>query len=298
MVHLGEAKYFKAVYEDAFAQAVVLVEGIRSPITRRITRTYRWIEGASQFGLVVQPSYPRADGCRARIINADLSEADFLKVWRDVPAWLRAVSYLVAPVVGISYRLFGTRQALARGMSLEDLPRREETLSWNPETAPLTNAVLHARDQRLVSVLAGQLDHPVPGTDRIAVVFGALHMRAVLRLLSLRGYRPKDRKWLTVFPIWSTSSQRSNPTQSENLGWHDEYAVMNKEEASRFNVHGISAIRELTSALNGLQGSCGDEEALVIKRSIADIIARIDTLLVEAVYAKFPDLDDLASRNR
>jgi hypothetical protein len=73
---------------------------------------------------------------------------------------------------------------------------------------------------------------------------------------------------------------------------------MNKENARRFNVHGLNAVRELTSALKALQGARADEEALVIKRSIADIIARIDTLLVEAVYAKFPDLNDLASHNR
>jgi hypothetical protein len=73
---------------------------------------------------------------------------------------------------------------------------------------------------------------------------------------------------------------------------------MNKENACRFNEHGLNAVRELTSALNALQGTCGDEEALAIKRSIADIIARIDALLVEVVYAKFPDLDGLASHNR
>jgi hypothetical protein len=73
---------------------------------------------------------------------------------------------------------------------------------------------------------------------------------------------------------------------------------MNKENACRFNVHGLNAVRELTFALKALQGARADEEALVIKRSIADIIARIDTLLVEAVYAKFPDLNDLASHNR
>jgi hypothetical protein len=71
---------------------------------------------------------------------------------------------------------------------------------------------------------------------------------------------------------------------------------MNKDEANRFNVHGLNAIRELTSALNALRGSCGDEKSPVIKRSIADVIARIDTLLVEAVYAKFPELDDLKER--
>jgi hypothetical protein len=73
--------------------------------------------------------HPRADSCRGTIIYADLSEAEFVQIWRGVPAWLRAITYLAAPAVGISRRWFGTREELARGMSFEDLPRRQETLT-------------------------------------------------------------------------------------------------------------------------------------------------------------------------
>ena len=41
MVHLGTPEYFKAAYDDAFAHDVVLVEGVNSPIVRRMTRSYR-----------------------------------------------------------------------------------------------------------------------------------------------------------------------------------------------------------------------------------------------------------------
>jgi ABC-type uncharacterized transport system ATPase subunit len=69
--------------------------------------------------------------------------------------------------------------------------------------------------------------------------------------------------------------------------------IMNKGTAILFKVHGVSAIRELTSALITLQNSCTEEEITTIKRSVGDIIARIDNILRESIYAEFPDLDDL-----
>jgi hypothetical protein len=71
---------------------------------------------------------------------------------------------------------------------------------------------------------------------------------------------------------------------------------MTKEMATVFKVHGVSAIRELSSALIAIQNDCSEEEITLIKRSIGDIIARIDDLLRESIYAEFPDLDDLRSR--
>jgi hypothetical protein len=199
MVHIGEAAFFDAVYRDAFAHDTVLVEGVNSPIVNRITRSYRWIEGVKRLGLCVQPPYPRSSDVHAVIVHADLLPAEFTKVWRAVPIWSRAVVYVAAPTVGLRHRWFGTRDTLAQGMSLEDLPRREETLSWAPETVALTTAIIEARDQRLVAVLREQLDRLSHQSSRIAILYGAHHIRAVLRELSRRGYYVTDSKWLTVF---------------------------------------------------------------------------------------------------
>ena len=55
MVHIGVPEFYRQVYEDALTHDAVLVEGLRSPITTRITRSYRWIVGAKRLGLIVQP---------------------------------------------------------------------------------------------------------------------------------------------------------------------------------------------------------------------------------------------------
>ena len=201
MVHIGDVEFFDAVYEDAFAHEICLVEGINSPIVRRITRSYRWIVGAPRLALRIQPPYPRGADVRAHIVLADLSAGEFTKVWRRVPIWLRALVNVVAPIIGLWYRWFGTREALAHGLTFEDLPRREETLSWNPEMAALTTAVLDARDQRLVSALGEQLERMDGQFGRLAILYGAGHMRAVLRELSRRGYHANDSKWFTAFTL-------------------------------------------------------------------------------------------------
>ena len=91
---------------------------------------------------------------------------------------------------------------LARKLPLDDLPGREEILSLSPETVALNQAILHARDVRLVERLGEQLDDPGPAVRRIAIVYGASHMRAVLReLTGRRGYRVERGDWLTVFRV-------------------------------------------------------------------------------------------------
>jgi hypothetical protein len=200
MVHVGEPDFFQKVYADAFSHDVVLVEGVRSPITRRITRSYRWIKGSKRMNLVLQSAYSSPPNSTARIVHADLSGEEFAALWRKVPLRVRAFVYVAAPLIGLRHRWFGTRTSFAKGHSLDDLPSRNEVMRFSPETIALTQAVIHARDVRLVERLGEELDNPTSGVERLAIVYGAGHMRAVLReLLQRRGYRVKKGEWLTVF---------------------------------------------------------------------------------------------------
>jgi hypothetical protein len=199
MIHVGEHQFFQAVYDDAFSHDVVLVEGVRSPITRRLTRSYRWIEGSKRLNLCVQPPYPRPPLANVTVVHADVSQDEFSTIWRTVPLWLRAACYVVPPLIGLRYRWLETRETLARRLPMDDLPRREETLSWEPETAALTDAIVTARDKHLLKRISEQLDQP-DEARRVAVVYGAAHMRAVVRALAdSHGYYAREAAWLTVF---------------------------------------------------------------------------------------------------
>jgi len=206
MVHVGELDFYRAVYADACSHDVVLVEGVRSPIVRRITRVYRWLASSKRVRLSVQPADPQSSTCRATIVHADLSGAEFEAIWRKIPVRIRLAIYVYVPIVGLRYRWFGSRQSLAKGMSFEDLSSREDTMSWDwdpdPEFAALHHAIVGGRDARLLERLCDQLDKNDQKVRRVAVVYGARHMRAVLHeLTGNRRYYAVDATWLTIFPL-------------------------------------------------------------------------------------------------
>lgn len=181
MIHLGEPEFYRTVYADAFAHDVVLVEGVRSPITQRITRAYRWLAGSVTLNLVLQSAYPQPENGRARIIHADLSGVEFDKLWRTLPLAIRLLVPSAATAMGLHGRWFLTREALAKRVeSFEDFPTGRELLDLDPETGGLHKVILQARDERLIAHLLEQIDNPDPDVSRVAVVYGARHMRAVL----------------------------------------------------------------------------------------------------------------------
>ncbi len=202
MIHLGERAFYDAVYKDACAHDAVLVEGVRSPVTTRITRSYRWIEKSKKIGLTLQPRHPQQSDCSARIIHADLSGPEFESLWRSVPLSTRLLLYVTAPIYGLLFRWFGTREALAKGHTLDDLTSREERLRWTAEGSAVGNVILTARDKHLVSVMDQYLDDPSAEPRRLAIVFGAGHMRAVIQALTkLRGFHLVDGDWMTIFEL-------------------------------------------------------------------------------------------------
>lgn len=200
MIHLGEASFYDAVYRDACAHDAVLVEGVRSPVTTRVTRAYRWIEGAKHIALVVQPRHPEQSDSKATIIHSDLSGDEFEQHWRKVPLHLRLLLYVGAPIYALYYRWFGSRTSLAKGHALDDLPNRDETLRWTPEFASFDNAILGERDKRLVEMMNDYLDAAPTEARRLAIVYGARHMRAVIKELTRnRDFHCVDSDWMLIF---------------------------------------------------------------------------------------------------
>lgn len=202
MVHLGGASFYEAVDTDAGAHDAMLVEGVGSPVVARITRAYRWIEGAKRIGLVVQPRTPAQQHAQAAIIHADLPKDEFERHWRKVPLYMRLLLYAGAPLYALHCRWFGSRAKLAKALALDDLPSRAETLGWRPEYESIDEAIVTARDQQLVTVMGDYLDTAPAEPRRLAIVYGAQHMRAVVKeLVGRRHYRCVKSEWMLVFPL-------------------------------------------------------------------------------------------------
>lgn len=202
MVHLGDAAFYKVVYDDAGQHDAMLVEGINSPIVTRITRAYRWIEGSKRIGLSAQPRHPLQSMSHATIIHADLSPVEFAQHWRKVPLYQQLMLYAGAPAYALYCRWLGSRASIAKDRTLDDLQSSREILSWSPEWLGFDNAVMRFRDERLVAVMNEYIDAPSVGPRRLAIVYGAKHMRAVLKeLTGSRGFRVVKGEWLTIFEL-------------------------------------------------------------------------------------------------
>ena len=137
MVHLAEAGFFQTIHTDAFSHDAVLVEGVRSPIARRITRAYRWMGGALG-GLVVQPPWPTSE--QTEILHADIPPEQFDAAWRETAAPTRWLFEVAAPVQGLVMRFTSSRASLARSLVTDDLPSRNDVMLWQPAYAGLTRA--------------------------------------------------------------------------------------------------------------------------------------------------------------
>lgn len=201
VVHIGELRFYNELYRDALTHDVVLFEGVRSPITNRITRSYRWLVGSrAMIGLVVQPRLADADSS-ARLVHADLTEDEFAIEWRKVPLWIRALIYVTAPALGLKRRWFASKAALAKDMACEDQPSLKEILAVSPETGALTRAILQVRDDRLIERLREELEKS-QGHRSIAIIYGAMHMRAVVReLTGKRKFSVTGSDWRTVMTL-------------------------------------------------------------------------------------------------
>jgi hypothetical protein len=196
MIHIGQESFYRQVYGDTCEHDVVLVEGVRSPITRLITSSYRWID-KNKLGLVVQPRHPEAIDGKPRIVHADLSTDEFHRQWGKLPIWLKLIVGIFAPLVGVHRRLFATRESLAKAMEMEDRLSSDEILSFDPRFAALRRTIMHVRDKRLIEKLGEELDRG-ERPRKIAVVYGAAHMRAVLAELGRRNFRTAGATWQTV----------------------------------------------------------------------------------------------------
>jgi hypothetical protein len=198
MVHVGDERFYKEIYDEAFSHDVALVEGVRSPVGRNLSRTYRWIN-FEKLGLVRQPKTPSEERVTARIVRADLTTEEFPREWRKVSLLLRAAFAFAAPLNGLYRRLFATRQSLARNMCLEDRKSTDEILSWSPTFEPFNHSILRARDERLVECMSAELEGYTE--KRVAIIYGARHMRAVLRELTRRGFSCSEASWRTIFSL-------------------------------------------------------------------------------------------------
>ncbi|WP_321501165.1 hypothetical protein [Breoghania sp.] len=202
MIHIGEATFFEAVIADAVSHDIVLHEGVKSRHSKRLTRSYRWAAVSKKLGLRLQQQFRAKEICDTRVIRADLDTDEFDRLWRGLPFRLRCLAYFLPSLVGLQRRLFATRESLAEGIAMSDHTSSQEWLDWGDDVDAFFGVILRAHDRRLIECLEEVLAEPCDEPRRIAIVYGARHMRAVLRHLTKDyRFRVSENRWMTVWHL-------------------------------------------------------------------------------------------------
>lgn len=197
MIHIGTQAYYDSVRAVLDECDEVIFEGLRSFRTRLITASYRWLTHRRRLALVTQSQALRMDQLSARLVHADVSGSEFADDWRQI-AWHHRLALLTAaPAYGLWLYLTATRASIGKRQGVDDLRSRNDIL--RDELVPgFDAAIFDRRDERLIAAIEAARARSGSGR-KVAIVYGAAHMRAALEhLMSRHGYRVADSRWLTV----------------------------------------------------------------------------------------------------
>ena len=139
---------------------------------------------------------------KAKMRSADIKGEHFDKSWRSQSLWFRLLIFLTVPVWVVYLALFGTRRIIAKHLAVEDLESSDEILLRDEDTERLDDILLKDRDQIIIGQISNLIEEDGDEKRRVAVVFGAFHMRNIVKYLyEKRGYRITNSEWLTVFDL-------------------------------------------------------------------------------------------------
>ncbi|MEU8792522.1 hypothetical protein [Streptomyces sp. NPDC048643] len=198
MLHVASPTFYSQIRLRLRECDLIVVEGIRgrSVGVSTLTLAYRFAPRRRRNGLQEQrDALVLPDG--VPVVNPDVTAAEAIADLRALPWWTYVLLLVAAPVMGLVFALRGPRAFLDEDLVVEDLPStlRAELMADHP----LEHALTDRRDQRLLDAL-GEI-HAERGHEplRVAVVYGAGHVPAIVSGLRDRhGYRPREADWLTV----------------------------------------------------------------------------------------------------
>jgi hypothetical protein len=198
MIHAGAPEYYAEVSRRLAACDVVLFEGVRSVHSWWLTRSYEIAIRRKRLGLVLQTDGIDYALVKSRGIHADVTAEQFAQAWARIPLAQRLALQLGAPLYGLWVYLMGTRESIGRSVSVEEVESQQDVDLL--ESMPEMHDALHtSRDAKLVEKLAAAVENNGAAT-RIAVIYGAGHMRVASRLLCDKyKYRVVESEWIMVF---------------------------------------------------------------------------------------------------
>jgi hypothetical protein len=201
MIHVGTRDYYRQVRQLLATCDYILFEGVRGLKVQIITFAYRFMVRRKRLGLVTQEELGLRE-LHSKLAHADVDAESFHASWLTLPFWLRIIFLGVVPFCALYQFLFATRQSIATGIEISELPTREEIFDSSEESEMIDEVLLHGRDAHLLENIENFFNKKRDQRLKVAVVYGAAHMRAVTRYLPNRlGYRVIRGEFVTVFEL-------------------------------------------------------------------------------------------------
>lgn len=198
MIHIAEPKFYKEVSARLNKCDLILYEGVKGKTSSWITKAYLQMLKNPKHGLVSQKTMS-IKHLKERLIHADVDGFELDQKWKKLSFFNRIILPFFAPLIGIYLRWFGTRQLLASYMNVELLKARDEVLV-DDDTNERNELIINWRDKHLIEIMDAEINKAIGNKKSIGIVYGARHMRAVIKHLTLtRGYRPEKSEWILVF---------------------------------------------------------------------------------------------------
>ena len=198
MVHIGDTKFYEEVKHHLQNCDVIMEEGVNSTSGKLLTASYEYLEKNPKLKLALQEQL-NPEEFSGKIIYPDVSGENFEKKLTKIPLRYRLTIFTLAPLYGQYMRWFGSREKILKRAGVEMLESRNNILSEDKTTEQFLDILLTWRDKALMMALDEQIKLPANAGKKIAVVYGAEHMRAVLKFLLLkRKFKVIDSEWLTV----------------------------------------------------------------------------------------------------
>jgi len=202
MIHVGSKEFYDDVSRRLAACDLILMEGVNSRKGHILTLSYEVVKKIRRMDLVTQRDGMKISALRDKIVNSDMEGRAFDERWSALPLELRAQLFLLVPFWVVYLFFFGTRATLAERLSIEDLPSSDEILFRDESFEKLDTLLLDERDRWLITHLQKLNDSHRQGKKIVGVVYGAKHMRNIIRfLLGRLNYRVAKAEWVTVFDL-------------------------------------------------------------------------------------------------
>jgi hypothetical protein len=201
MVHLGSQAFYADVVHRLARCQLIVREGVsgRSLAVDALTSAYR-IPGSRKRDQLVTESLDLSS-LDVPTICPDMDAAQFDAGWRRLPVLPRLGLLALTPVVGAWLAVAGPRVALSH-LETDGLPTREEIERDAGALEQVHDLLVRRRDALLLRCLeeihGGRCEEAID----VGVVYGAVHMRAVIRhLVDRHGYFAREAEWMTVMAL-------------------------------------------------------------------------------------------------